>query len=1077
MDHINWLAKRGKWPPGMGVLSAIIIWGLFALAVCSCTSNVLPEEAVDTNPGLLSNLAQYPHEASSYFKPHFPSNLCDSDPETFWAVPMYPIPVPGWIKRPSRWVMVDFGTDRGEVINTFQALPREGALANFWHKASLQGSNNGFFWTRLADVSVVEEPTSADWLTWHFDAKKRYRYYCLSVKRGFPEKYYVIVAEWRFGHSDLSKGAGITTGVQVPKDFTLWALMAVPGRITLGLSVLSLGAILTALVVTIARKGWPAGSGAIEWAISNSQRLWLALFLLFTAQFCILYHGLLSSKQVFTHDTIIWFGSFCYYLDSLVRGHLALWDPYMLAGTPFYPNIHIHGLLDPLIVLPLLMVKVMGTSILTAFTYFYLARLAIFTVGAYYLFKHITGCRMSALVSAGVLLFAVAPTSFRQMGILENVFLTPFVLYSILLFSENIKNSRRYLYLSCLVVLTGISLNVQLPAHFVFNLLMFVVVASVLKIINVGEVFGTLRDRKFLAFVFACTLIVLMMMAPSAVLYNDSHGAEGELFPSIRIIQKLGSFKKMVASEIEESVVSSAFTGQRGAYSSYGDFLGLVCPDLWEQYFVGGKRPCGMSEALMYIGIIPFILCVIGYKYSKSRYGNLASIMLILVFLNMFSYYGTGNRSPNLIQRGFNLVVPLLGTAEVRETFSGFFLLYLCIFLGLALKLFFNVEEFASFFREKYFQVINICAGIVLINIVLINAVVPNVSITELIWIVILIGIAVFAYLYSRRLVTRKVFNVFYAVVFLTVFVDMFNYNYHLRGYVLREDWLGPLLAERERRPYPDEDFEYFRIPFVGSEEGEHEPLAFSESIFMVKGALSRGNNHHFFSTKRYYDLWTNVPLQNQFALSGIVYPIVNFFPTNKVKTMPKRELLSYFETADTHTLGQYLFLEGKGTTQVPARGKSLDMKQLPDASCYGPFVTEAYSKYLECNNGRLRRIRKDLGSYLHTPSYQLEVRHFSPNELEIMVKNQEEGYLYYNDGWSKYWKAFDGGKEVPVEVANYNFKAVFLGRGEHLVRFVFDPWSYRYGVYAYYAGLFACLGMIVFIRLQYWESKSDSEK
>ncbi|HHT9133187.1 MAG TPA: hypothetical protein ACFYED_12025, partial [Candidatus Tripitaka californicus] len=147
------------------------------------------------------------------------------------------------------------------------------------------------------------------------------------------------------------------------------------------------------------------------------------LIILIIIQFCYIYSGLLLSQKIFWHDSIIWFGSFYYYVDSIVNGHFPFWDPYLIAGTPFYPNIHGHGLLDPMIAIPVLLVKFIGISPLTAWVYFCLLRLSVFTVGAYFLFKHITRCRLSALLSAGILLFSVSPVAFRQLGILENAFL------------------------------------------------------------------------------------------------------------------------------------------------------------------------------------------------------------------------------------------------------------------------------------------------------------------------------------------------------------------------------------------------------------------------------------------------------------------------------------------------------------------------------------------------------------------------------------------------------------------------------------------------------------------------------
>ncbi|HHT9139520.1 MAG TPA: YfhO family protein, partial [Candidatus Tripitaka californicus] len=101
-------------------------------------------------------------------------------------------------------------------------------------------------------------------------------------------------------------------------------------------------------------------------------------------------------------------------------------------------------------------------------------------------------------------------------------------------------------------------------------------------------------------------------------------------------------------------------------------------------------------------------------------------------------------------------------------------------------------------------------------------------------------------------------------------------------------------------------------------------------------------------------------------------------------------------------------------------------------------------------------------------PVYQLEVRRFSPNKLTLRVKNQQEGYLYYSDGWSRHWRAFDGDREIPVEIANYNFKAVHLQGGEHTIRFVYDPWPYRYSLIAYCVGLLASASCTAVLILTY---------
>ncbi|HHT9157816.1 MAG TPA: hypothetical protein ACFYEA_09485 [Candidatus Tripitaka californicus] len=796
----------------------------------------------------------------------------------------------------------------------------------------------------------------------------------------------------------------------------------------------------------------------------RTAKLSLLLMVLITVQFCYIYSGLLLSQKIFMHDSIIWFGSFYYYIDNIINGHFSFWDPYIITGSPFYPNIHGHGLLDPLIAIPVLLVKFIGISPLTAWTYFCLLRLAVFTIGAYLLFKHITNCRLSAMLSAGILLFSVAPVAFRQMGIIENAFLTPFSLYFLLLFFDNVHNEQRYLYLGCLVGIIGIGINIAIPAFFVFNLVAFIIaLLVVLKIVQLDELGKSLRDKRFLISLFFSSLLILMMALPSISLYK-----EGELFPSHRIIQKNNEyFKKLVATEIGDSVISDKFAKELGVYSSYGNILNPVCPDMWRSFFIRDDffaRNDFISESLMYIGIIPFLLCIIGYLYDKSRYRYLALIMLVLISANMFSFYGVHSRPPNLVQALLNTIFPLIKAVEGRGILSSFFLLYLCMLLSLGLKMFFNQEGFLVLIKEKYRQIAFICIVLLLLKMGISIYCFKGVyrSGVDLLAMVTLIFFAAFIYAYSTGRVRR---TIFYSIILLLIFADVFYYDYTLERFVLRPNWLEPILsANRLGNIIEGKDaknyFEYSRRPFVDVHDTNYEPIAFSESILKAKGAISKGNNHHFFTTRRYYDYLTHVSLENQFVLSGVSYPILRFFPMERVKFMPDKELLRYLETDNEGALSQYLFISKSTSPQNPETTEHNKFNRLDDFEdvpwLKKEYVSQYYADYLNRRAEHLTEIKENINKYLETPVYQLEVRRFSPNKLTLSVKNQQEGYLYYSDGWSRHWKAFDGKREIPVEIANYNFKAVHLQGGGHTIRFVYDPRPYRYSLIAYCVGLLA---------------------
>ncbi|NQT30607.1 MAG: YfhO family protein [Candidatus Saganbacteria bacterium] len=70
----------------------------------------------------------------------------------------------------------------------------------------------------------------------------------------------------------------------------------------------------------------------------------------------------------------------------------------------------------------------------------------------------------------------------------------------------------------------------------------------------------------------------------------------------------------------------------------------------------------------------------------------------------------------------------------------------------------------------------------------------------------------------------------------------------------------------------------------------------------------------------------------------------------------------------------------------------------------------------------------------------------YEPSRVDVLVELDEEGYLFLADAYYPGWKAFVGKKEVSVEKVNGYFRGVKLGSGKHLVKFVYDPLSFKIG-------------------------------
>ncbi|MBS3919391.1 MAG: YfhO family protein [Deltaproteobacteria bacterium] len=75
-------------------------------------------------------------------------------------------------------------------------------------------------------------------------------------------------------------------------------------------------------------------------------------------------------------------------------------------------------------------------------------------------------------------------------------------------------------------------------------------------------------------------------------------------------------------------------------------------------------------------------------------------------------------------------------------------------------------------------------------------------------------------------------------------------------------------------------------------------------------------------------------------------------------------------------------------------------------------------------------------------------------NRLSLKVEAKTESILVLSDTFYPGWKAFVNGKEERILRANYNFRAVPLGRGTHQVEFAYDPISFKLGAAITFMGI-----------------------
>lgn len=92
----------------------------------------------------------------------------------------------------------------------------------------------------------------------------------------------------------------------------------------------------------------------------------------------------------------------------------------------------------------------------------------------------------------------------------------------------------------------------------------------------------------------------------------------------------------------------------------------------------------------------------------------------------------------------------------------------------------------------------------------------------------------------------------------------------------------------------------------------------------------------------------------------------------------------------------------------------------------------------------------------------EARILNYSPNNIEISVDAKNNAALFLSDNYYEGWKASIDGKDISILRADYNFRAIPVEQGKHAVRFFYDPWSFRLGLYLAIGGLSGVLFMIL---------------
>ncbi len=105
--------------------------------------------------------------------------------------------------------------------------------------------------------------------------------------------------------------------------------------------------------------------------------------------------------------------------------------------------------------------------------------------------------------------------------------------------------------------------------------------------------------------------------------------------------------------------------------------------------------------------------------------------------------------------------------------------------------------------------------------------------------------------------------------------------------------------------------------------------------------------------------------------------------------------------------------------------------------------------------------------------SAKIEIIEYSNNHVGIGVETDSESILVLTDNYYPGWKAYVNDIEVEILRANYTFRAIIVPSGKSNVRFVYEPKSFKIGVYAAILGGLIILATVAVYNRKYKYGKN----
>ncbi|MFH1048514.1 MAG: YfhO family protein [Patescibacteria group bacterium] len=713
-----------------------------------------------------------------------------------------------------------------------------------------------------------------------------------------------------------------------------------------------------------------------------------------------------------------------YILNELKAGSLNLWNPYIFSGVPQNAFAYVGEFY------PLNLLLIPFSKLDISFMYWLMEISAIFHlflggIFMYILTRYLKISHYSSLLAATF--FSLSPffiVHLKHINIIESAIWLPliFLFFHRALHTDNLKDS----------IWSGLFMGISILAgHIQINYLMFLFLFAYFIYFLIVE--KNAFPGKMRLFILKKTALALPLL-----LLGLGISAIG-LLPAIEL----------------NDLSIRPFNNSFSFYSSYSlNPLQFFLTSLFPHFFGGQSETSGYWggwnywELTSYLGIVPLIFILIAVPFFKNQ--KFIKFLFITALLSLFLSFGY-HFFP------YYVAYFLLPGIQLFRAPARFLFLYnfsLIIIAGFALDFFLANKEKIKLCLDKnkknilkiihfaimFFLILGIMViilpketllGLVLEpskekNLIITKGVlVKNLLINFTTFFLMVSALIIIISKYLKQSVSLKFFKI--SILFLA-FTDLF-----LFGFQFNNSNYGP----KDYFPKTKE-IEYIEQNNLGNKRIITNGAIHPNNPLVYKFQSIEGNSSHAMLL-RYYNfineainsrmissLSAQAISANRLKLLNACYFISN--NDNGFKNINNTDLYEIPQCFDRAFIARSVEIEENDE-------KTLTRIDDPDFNPLKNIILKKKPGLILPNN--------DFASY----NDKVDIVKYAPDTIEIKAELEENGILFLSEVYYPGWEAYIDGVKTEIYEANYLFRAIELQKGNHNIKFIYNPKSFKTGL------------------------------